>query len=85
MAAAGISLRQALKRGGGLSFFATDDEWYYGYATATDMRFFPGGGDDAERRAAWDLLNEQVCPSIRDDFITRNSLTPYSDEQATVD
>lgn len=67
--------------GSGLSFFAKDDDWYYGYAIPTDVRFFPGGGDDAERRAAWDFLKEQVGPSIRDDFITRNNLTPYNNEK----
>lgn len=65
----------------GRSVFAQDGEWYYCYATATDARFYFGGGKlpIEEALAQWEMLNDQVCPSIRDDFIERNGLTPYSD------
>ena len=69
----------------GRSVFAQDGEWYYCYTTATDARFYFGGGKlpIEEALAQWEMLNDQVCPSIRDDFIERNGLTPYSDIAAS--
>lgn len=66
----------------GFSVFAQDGEWYYCYATATDARFYFGGGKlpIEEALAQWEMLNDQVCPSVRDDFMERNGLTPYSDK-----
>lgn len=65
----------------GRSVFARDGEWYYCYATATDARFYSGGDElpFEETLAQWEMLNDQVCPSVRDNFIERNGLTPYSD------
>lgn len=64
----------------GLFFFAKDDEWYYGYYTATDVRFYHSDEDSLEAALTqWKMLNEQVGPSVRDDFIERNALTPYSE------
>jgi beta-lactamase regulating signal transducer with metallopeptidase domain len=70
--------------GSGLSFFAKDNEWYYGYHTASDVRFYRSGDgySDQAARAQWDLLNNQMGPSVRDDFVVRNHLTPYSDTEA---
>lgn len=66
----------------GFSVFAQDGEWYYCYATATDARFYFGGSKLPIEKALaqWEMLNDQVCPSVRDDFMERNGLTPYSDK-----
>lgn len=74
--------RYLCEDGSGLSFFAKDDNWYYGYATATDVRFYPRSNNHVEEQALWDTLNNQVGPSVRDDFIIRNNLTAYMDEEA---
>lgn len=73
--------------GSGLSFFAKDDDWYYGYVQATDVRYYRSGDvymDKAER-AAWDTLHDEMGPSVRDDFIVRNDLTTYSDDDARLE
>ncbi len=63
----------------GVQVFAKDESWYYAYVTPTDSTYFPhettGIGE-----TEWALLNEQVGPSIREDFTIRNGLTAVTDE-----
>lgn len=67
--------------GSGLSFFARDDKWYYGLCTPTDVRFYRHGGVSESELENWEALNG-LGFSIQNDFITRNSMTPYSDSEA---
>ena len=68
--------------GSGQSFFAKDDTYYYGWFVPTDVQFYrsEGLGPDSDAWKAWEELNER-CSSIRDDFIERNHLAAYSDDE----
>lgn len=68
--------------GSGLSFFAKDDTYYYGHTFATDVQFYRSGIKSYEEDvfAPWTELTEQV-DGILGDFITRNGLTTYSDNE----
>ncbi len=68
--------------GSGLSFFAKDDNYYYGHTYATDVQFYRSDIDNytEESLAPWNELLEQV-DGILSDFISRNSLTAYSDDE----
>ena len=65
---------------GGLDIFARDDEWYYGWNTATDVQFYRTGGEIGANSQDWkdweDLYNRM--DEIRADFANRNGLTAYS-------
>jgi len=62
--------------GSGISFFARDDEYYYGFQVATDAQWFTI--EDGERFQA---LLEDLRETISADMIVRNDLTPYSDRE----
>lgn len=66
--------------GSGLSFFAKDGTYYYGHTFATDVQFYRSGLESYEEDAfaPWTELSEQV-DGILNDFISRNTLTAYSD------
>jgi len=69
--------------GSGFSFFAKDEEWYYGYCFPTDVRYYRSGDRymvEAERNK-WNTLNDQMGPWVRDDFTQRNDLIPHSDDE----
>lgn len=68
--------------GSGLFFFAQNDGWYYGYAVPTDVRFYRQGDNYLAEHAEWEELSSQVGAAVRDDFITRNKLVPYTDAKA---
>lgn len=69
--------------GSGLSFFAKDDTYYYGFLTPTDVQFYRSGmtslDDSSDEVKAFLALNER-CTAIRDDFAARNRLEAYSDQ-----
>lgn len=60
--------------GSGQSFFARDDEHYYGFFHATDVQ----APDDYE---AFSALFAAVGDFVRSDMIARNGLTAYSDRE----
>ena len=69
--------------GSGQSFFAVDGTYYYGWFVATDVQFYRSGGEiniESDDWKSWIELCENSL-GIRDDFIARNSLTPYSDSE----
>lgn len=70
--------------GSGHSFFARDDTYYYDWFAATDVQFYRSGMGspytDSSGWKEWQTLN-QKCNTIKDDFISRNHLTPYSDSE----
>jgi len=68
--------------GSGKSFFAKDDSYYYGWFRATDVQFYFTGSLDTESDEwkSWVELGEK-CAEIRGDFIERNNLTPYNDNE----
>lgn len=61
--------------GTGLSFFAKDAKHYYGFSFPTDVQQLP---DDHE---AYAELFSSVGDFIRKDFIQRNGLTAYDDQE----
>lgn len=64
---------------GGLDIFARDDEWYYGWSTATDVQFYRTGGEidtDSQDWKDWEEVYGSI-DAIRDDFVVRNGLTAY--------
>ena len=64
---------------GGLTIFARDENWYYGWSTATDVQYYrrdtPIDQYDAGW-AAWEALFDSFG-AIQADFIQRNGLDPY--------
>lgn len=68
--------------GSGQSFFARDDNYYYGWFIPTDVQFYHEDGLDeqSDEWKSWIELNEK-CIAIKDDFVTRNDLEPYSDRE----
>ena len=66
----------------GMSIFAKDDQYYYCCGTATDMQFFPSTGTQLDENSAeykqWLKLMDLIKP-IEQDFIARNKLTVFSD------
>lgn len=70
--------------GSGLNFFAKDAMYYYGWATATDVQFYRSGSmtinTDSYDWKVWNELNENLTV-IKGDFIARNRLTAYSDDE----
>jgi|GEM_PF-792793 len=72
--------------GSGLYFFAKNDEWYYGESHATDVRYYRTGDKyfDEDERSQWDALNV-LAVSILYDFVERNDLTSYSDDEARLE
>ena len=60
--------------GSGISFYARDDQWYYGFSFATDVQ----APDDQE---AFAQLLSELGEYVKYDMITRNNLTPYSDDE----
>jgi len=60
----------------GMTFFAKDDNYYYCYVTASDVRLYREGGElTADAMAEWQLLND-MGTVVRSDIVTRNDLTP---------
>jgi len=68
--------------GSGLSFFAKDSNYYYGWLIPTDVQFYSKDNVDMESDEwkSWAMLNEK-CKAIKDDFIARNNLIAYSDSE----
>ena len=68
--------------GSGLSFFAKDDAYYYGHGYATDVQFYRSDIDTYTEDvfAPWNELTDAV-DGILDDFVSRNNLTAYSDDE----
>lgn len=66
----------------GASAFARDDEYYYLWLTATDVQFYRSGiaNYTVELMQPWNDLYTET-EKIRDDFLQRNHLTPYSDSE----
>ena len=67
----------------GVDIFATDGDWYYLYTHPTDVRFYrshEGSLLDHPDWPVWEELNE-IGPAVREDFLTRNGLTPYNGGQ----
>ena len=65
---------------GGLDIFARDDDWYYGWGTATDVQFYRTGGEIdtySQDWKDWEALYDRM-DEIRADFANRNGLTAYS-------
>ncbi len=69
---------------GGLDFFARDGEWYYGWATATDVQFYRHGDGTVDTQSQdwqeWEAVYGRM-DDIRADFVARNGLEPYDDEE----
>lgn len=66
--------------GSGIDVFAADGQRYYAYTYPTDVQFFrPEGEPDSESEdwKTWEELNE-IGPSVREDFLTRNQLQTFS-------
>lgn len=67
----------------GLSIFAKDDSLYYCCGTPTDVQYCPSSGDmidqDSDEFKQWLALLDLTKP-IEQDFIARNHLTAFSDE-----
>lgn len=70
--------------GSGLNFFAKDDTYYYGWETFTDVQFYRSGNmtinTESDDWKAWATLYDSLSV-IKGDFITRNRLTAYSDDE----
>ena len=69
--------------GSGITVIARDGERFYAYTYPTDVQFCrPGGEIDTESEdwKAWERLCA-IGPEVREDFIARNRLTPYSVEE----
>ncbi|MEY8386405.1 hypothetical protein AALC17_03785 [Oscillospiraceae bacterium 38-13] len=67
----------------GIEIFATDGELYYAYTHPTDVRFYrlhEGSLLDHPDWPVWEELAE-IGPAVREDFLTRNGLTPYNGGQ----
>lgn len=65
----------------GLFFFAKDGDKYYGFYQPTDVRYYPSKYSTSDQ---WVDLNA-MSVSIRYDFIERNGLPPYSDDEARLE
>jgi len=67
----------------GLSIFAKDDSLYYCCGTPTDVQYYPSTGNkvdqDSDEFKQWLALLDLTKP-IEQDFIARNHLTAFSDE-----
>jgi hypothetical protein len=65
------------------SFFAKDDNYYYGWFVPTDVQFYRTGGTISTESDDWKVWTElkEKCGEIRGDFIARNCLTAYSDSE----
>ncbi|HHU04851.1 MAG TPA: hypothetical protein GXZ65_00015 [Clostridiales bacterium] len=59
----------------GQFFFAKDATYYYGYFRPTDVQHF-----DKTDMDVFNNLKYNVSKFVRQDMITRNNLTPYSDD-----
>ena len=74
---------------GGLSFFARDANWYYGWSGPTDVRFYRADGtSQAELEAGeeqWRELMLRLPDEIQADFLARNGLEAFEDDFFTRD
>jgi len=62
----------------GMSFFARDDNNYYCYFTASDVRLYRAGGVlTAEALTEWQMLKD-MSTVVRTGFIAKNGLTLYN-------
>ena len=59
----------------GLDLFARDDEWYYGWATPTDVRLYRRGKITEKDSRQWEQVL-QVSDIVKEDFRRRNELLP---------
>jgi beta-lactamase regulating signal transducer with metallopeptidase domain len=68
--------------GSGLTFFAKDDSYYYGHGYATDVQFYRSDIDiyNEDSFAPWTELTDAI-DGILNDFVIRNDLTAYSDDE----
>lgn len=66
----------------GSSAFARDDEYYYLWVVATDVQFYRSDMETytEESMLPWNDLFAKT-DEIKEDFIVRNHLTPYSDSE----
>ena len=60
----------------GRFFFAKDDTYYYGYFRPTDVQHF-----DQNDMVIFNDLKYNLGDFVRQDILTRNNLTPYSDNE----
>ena len=65
----------------GLDLFAKDQDWYYGWATPTDVRIYRRGDITEKDSAAWEKV-QQVSDLVKADFRTRNDLLPTLKDSA---
>lgn len=59
----------------GLDLFAKDSEWYYGWATPTDVRLYRRGKITEKDSKQWERAL-QVSDLVKADFLERNHLLP---------
>ena len=59
----------------GLDLFAKDSEWYYGWATPTDVRIYRRGDITEKDSKQWERAL-RVSELVKEDFRTRNHLMP---------
>lgn len=66
----------------GMSFFARDDSWYYGWSAPTEVAFYRADPADIQAGAeAFPALCQALNEAVPADFLARNGLTPYSDNE----
>lgn len=64
----------------GMSFFARDESWYYGWSTPTDVSFYRADPADVQTGAeTFPALCQALNDTVPADFLARNGLTSYSD------
>ncbi len=66
--------------GSGIDIFAADGQRYYAYTYPTDVQYLRPDGEldtESEDWKLWEKLNE-IGPSVREDFLTRNQLQTFS-------
>lgn len=72
--------RYLSSKDGGLRFFAKDKDYYYGYRVANDFHFLLFSNypytEDADRSNL-----KAAVKAISEDFVSRNKLTKYSDDE----
>lgn len=66
--------------GSGIEVFAADGQRYYAYTYPTDVQYLRPDEEldtESEDWKLWEKLNE-IGPSVREDFLTRNQLQTFS-------
>lgn len=66
--------------GSGIDVFAAGGGRYYAYTYPTDVQFYRRDAESLPDHPDWPLWEElcQIGPQVREDFLTRNGLQPFS-------